>query len=197
MKSIFKLYGEEYRNILELMYPAKNSTGFPERNLSVNFARAYEKIVQSYRQRCCAWYEFQFGDKNNLHVDAIIYNPDAGELLIIESKRFSNPPKKIDEVKEDIIRIPQLIKELKQENRINMSIINKSYGVILADVWDETSTKKEILDSYKVGMKDYDSNESFAQKYLDNPIDNKIVYDVQDFKNLIDKYYLVSMVWEV
>ena len=168
MKSIFKFYGDEYRNILELMYPAKNSTGFPERNLSVNFSRAYEKMVQSQSQRCCAWYEFQFGDKNNLHVDAIILNPDAGELLIIESKRFSNPPKKIEEVKEDITRIPQLINELKQENRINMSIVNKSYGVILADVWDETCTKKDILDSYKVGMKDCNSIESFAKKYLGN-----------------------------
>ena len=158
MKSVFELYAEEYRNIFGMMYPAKNSTGFPERNLSVNFARAFEKMAKSNKQRCGAWYEFQFGEKNNLHVDAIILNPDAKEMLIIESKRFSNPVKKIEEVKEDITRIPKLYNELKQENRIDMPIIKKCYGVILADVWDETDVKKDILESYLAGMKDYNSN---------------------------------------
>lgn len=196
IKRIFKMYADEYRNIFELIYPAKNSTGFPEKNLSVNFARAYDKLAHSNNQRCCAWYEFQFGEKNNLHVDAILFNPDVKELIIIESKRFNNPSKKIEEVQEDIIRIPRLVNELKQENRIDMAIIRNCYGVILADVWNETDTKRDILNSYMIGMEDYNSSESFAKKFLDNPISKKIIYDVQSFKK-IDTYYLLSMVWEI
>ena len=54
-----------------------------------------------------------------------------------------------------IDRIPDLIKELISEKnaRIKTSI-KKCYGVILADVWNETQPKKNILDSYIAGMKD-------------------------------------------
>jgi hypothetical protein len=38
---IFDTYQKRYESILAILYPAKNNTGFTERNLSVNFANAY------------------------------------------------------------------------------------------------------------------------------------------------------------
>ena len=67
-KTVFSEFRQNYIDILNVLYPSKNSTGFTERNLSVNFAKAYEQIVPTAH----TWYEFQFGTKNNLHFDAII-----------------------------------------------------------------------------------------------------------------------------
>ena len=59
LESIFNLYKSRYLRIFEKIYPARNSTGFPERNLSVNFTKAYE----TYYLNCyvISWFELQFG----------------------------------------------------------------------------------------------------------------------------------------
>lgn len=74
------------------------------------------------------------------HTDAVLINESLGELYLIESKRYSNPNKKIEEVKEDISRIYDLVAELRQENqdgnpRVPLKDISAIYGVILADAW--------------------------------------------------------------
>lgn len=88
---VFEKYRYNYQRIFSVLYPSKNSTGFTERNLSANFANAYEQISPS----AITWFEFQFGEKNNLHYDAVIIDPENKKLLLIESKRFSNLRKKI------------------------------------------------------------------------------------------------------
>ena len=95
---VFENYRNNYQRILSLLYPSKNSTGFTERNLSVNFANAYERVNSS----AITWFEFQFGENNNLHYDAVIIDPKNKRLLLIESKRFSNPHQKIASVGADI-----------------------------------------------------------------------------------------------
>ena len=190
LDDVFGIYQNNYIKIFGLLYPSKNSTGFTERNLSVNFAKAYESMNPS----SATWYEFQFGDKNNLHYDAIIINPKGKEILIIESKRFSNVAKKTSEIKSDIDRINlSLSKYLHEFDRVEN---NKGYsiiGVILADVWDENSAKHSILESYK--------NKSFVEDYSMPPIHP--VYSVLDFKALgkyewVEKnYYLLSLAWKV
>ena len=62
-------FKHNYEKIFEHIYPAKNSSGFTERNLSVNFAEAYEKTAMQLNQNCITWYEFQFGEKNNQHYE--------------------------------------------------------------------------------------------------------------------------------
>jgi hypothetical protein len=74
-------YKENYCRIFECIYPSMGSTGFTERNLSVNFAMAYESVHKD----SITWYEFQFGKKNNLHYDAIIINPAEKEIVIVSS----------------------------------------------------------------------------------------------------------------
>lgn len=64
---VFENYRYNYQRIFSILYPSKNSTGFTERNLSVNFANAYERINPS----AITWFEFQFGENNNLHLSLI------------------------------------------------------------------------------------------------------------------------------
>lgn len=99
--AVFENYRYNYQRIFSLLYPSKNSTGFTERNLSVNFANAYERINPS----AITWFEFQFGENNNLHYDAVIIDTENKRLLLIESKRFSNPHTKIASIANDIDRI--------------------------------------------------------------------------------------------
>jgi len=42
IENVLKKFREHYLSIFEAIYPSKNSTGFTERNLSVNFAKSYE-----------------------------------------------------------------------------------------------------------------------------------------------------------
>ena len=91
-KNIFDEYKNYYECVFDVFYPSKNSTGFTERNLSVNFSKAYEKL----NPKAITWFEFQFGEKNNLHYDALIINRETKELFLIESKRFSKLNKKIN-----------------------------------------------------------------------------------------------------
>lgn len=200
LKNVFDTYGNIYKHILSRIYPAKNSTGFPERNLSVNFSKAYEYVAKSKEQDAYTWFEFQFGDSNNLHVDAVIINNTLHEMFVIESKRFSNPISKMKEIGEDIDRIYNFIKEIRKENiegiyRINLDLIEKSYGVILADVWSETSIKKEILQSYKEG----DFLYKFKEKIGKQQVPDDVQYFVQslcDNENT-EKYNLVSFCWNI
>ena len=58
-KELFDAYVAQYNNVLSRMgYPAKNSTGFTERNLSVNFSKVYEKK----NPEAVSWFEFQSGE---------------------------------------------------------------------------------------------------------------------------------------
>ena len=208
MKQIFFEYGKLYANLLEKIYPAKNSTGFAERNLSVNFAKAYERMAEGNNQEVYTWYEFQFGDKNNLHVDAVIINESSKELIIIESKRYNNPQEKIKEVGKDIYRIQELVDELKREHaegiyRIKLDQMVKCQGIILADVWTETDAKREILEAYKKGIENPRDSEAFLKKYERKlGIDGgelEVQYDVQSFKTIdaVKNYNLVSFWWNI
>lgn len=204
-EAVFKYYGNIYKTIFSYIYPAKNSTGFPERNLSVNFTKAYEMVARIANETAFSWFEFQFGEKNNFHVDAVIINETVGDMLIVESKRFSNPPKKIREVSKDIERIYELVSELKNENergilRIDVSKVNHCYGVILADVWTETQLKKDIFDSYLAGVQDQKSADSFLNKFCGDFIQDRkfsaLSYDVCNMKEN-QEYNLLSFLWQI
>ena len=185
---VFEKYKKNYDEILNVIYPAKNSTGFPERNLSVNFAKAYESIFDN----SVTWYELQFGINNNSHIDAVIIDTRNKRILFIESKRFSNPSKKVNEINEDIDRIICLKEELLNDSdeRINDIKSYHFYGVILADVWLETKTKNEIYNAFKDGT-------YINQKYPHIEL-HELYYDVREFDNdKICNYKLVSFSWEL
>lgn len=119
-QTIFQAYQAQYLHILQHIYPAKGKTGFPERNLTVNFSKAYEQTLAQHGREGVSWFELQFGPSSNTHIDAVFLDPGEGELVLAESKRFSGPTAKFHEVGEDIQRIHQLAEELKSQTRIDM-----------------------------------------------------------------------------
>ncbi len=214
-KSIFKSICDEYkRNYVEIfkhIYPSKNSTGFTERNLSVNFSKAYEKIITKENQDCISWFEFQFDETNNKHYDAIIINSTVKEILVIEAKRYNNLSRKINSVINDIARINKFLTEIlrKDDRRIPSIESYKIYGVILADIWiGNTSSVKQK----NIVKKQYIDN-SFIKdnKYINNDSKRslsglKFIYNVEDFTDCIESiksesicndYSLLSILWEL
>lgn len=199
IQEILSIYKGNFVRIFNSLYPAKNSTGFTERNLSVNFAKAYE----SRNPDAITWYEFQFGEKNNLHYDAIIINPARKELLLIESKRFSNLFKKVHEVKDDIDRINQSVCAYIPDfsSRIDDFSDYTVYGVILADVWTETKNKTKVRDAFADG--------TFLETYLPDLYlersscfaDGKYFVtsfsEITKYESIKNNYHLLTMIWLV
>ena len=212
-------YKRNYAIIFKHIYPAKNATGFTERNLSVNFSKAYETAIAESNQTCITWYEFQFGNTNNRHYDAIIINLTAKEILVIEAKRFNDLPRKLYSVVNDICRINSFYAEISNENSCRIANINsyKIYGVVLADIWIGNTSNA----AHKLIIRNQYANNTFIKenKYIKNYI-NKYVcekdkfylnhidaaYNAQGFGdcvNLISNpviynyYFLLSMFWEL
>lgn len=196
-------YKENYRRIFESIYPSKNGTGFTERNLSVNFAKAYESVYGN----AITWYEFQFGEKNNLHYDAIIINPENKEIVVIESKRFSQVYQKVRDISGDIDRIRKFKTEYFKEfiDRIPDVHEYSVKGAILADVWTETSLKIDIKESfckstfgqhYLSGIFADDSWFVNGQYFCENFADINVPA-IRKSNTIPTNYYLLGMIWNV
>ncbi len=71
-REVLKAYQHNYEKILNIFYPSKKSTGFTERNLTVNFSKAYEAVAGSVGDVCCSWFELPVNENGKDHVDAII-----------------------------------------------------------------------------------------------------------------------------
>lgn len=178
INEVCKKYKENYTNIFKYLYPAKNSTGFTEKNQSVNFAKALEQYYGEKGNECLSWYEFQFGDKNNLHFDAIMINITRKEIFIIEAKRYSNVEKKIIEVGKDILRLINLnwVKD-DNNNRINLDGFS-FFGVILSDVWQKKGKKEKIISQWdKIGsdFRFYSNHNSEKEMNLDSKKNEALV----------------------
>ena len=184
LEIVFKKYKKEYDSILESFYPSLGSTGFQERNLTINFSKAYEKTYS--KNKVISWFELQFGEDNKNHLDAIIIDLSENRIFLIESKRYSNPSSKIESVNRDIKRIMECSNYIcsrkeRFENFNNFEI----YGVILADVWLENNKKKEIYNLYKykkmfIGKCDTSFEEYYALK-----------------TKKYEKYALLSYIWKI
>ena len=140
-------------------------------------------------------FEFQFGEINNLHYDALIINPKLKVILLIESKRFSNPSKKLKEIDSDIVRICESTNQFRSDfDRIDDFDDYKVVGVVLADVWTESKQKSNILESFR--------NQTFLTEFI-MPSVSSPVYYVIDFNStkkyevIRDTYHLTSVVWNI
>ena len=181
MKHVFAEMQREYINIFRLMYPSKNGTGFTERNLSVNFAEAYKKTHPDTH----VWFEFQFGEKNNLHYDAVIVNPTDREILLVESKRIKSK-KMLGEIREDVLRIEGVKDVYAEEFRYRLRDFQKYriIGIILADVWTQGAMKSDVKEAFlqKTFVKNYYSDLDLESKGLQ--------YSIQSFENQISDHWL-------
>ena len=148
LDKVFEEYEAIYNHILSSFYPSLGNTGFQERNLTVNFSKAYEKTFA--HDDVFSWFELQFGENKNNHLDCLIVNRSQKELFLIEAKRFSNTIGKKNSVLEDVERINGIAKA-KTDDRFQEFKDFKVFGVILADVWQENQKKKDLYESFKQG----------------------------------------------
>lgn len=197
---VFEKYKENYKKIFDYLYPSKGSTGFTERNLSVNFTKAYEAV----NTQAITWYEFSF--EKGKHLDAVIIDPNSQKIIIVESKRFSNPEIKVKEVDDDIDRILGFSNNLESEfkNRINNIDKYSILGVILADVWTENEQKTSIQASFESDnyLSNYLCNYT---KVIINPIyfclnfkDTVFLNEIEKkHKAIKDTYNLVGLIWTI
>lgn len=186
LDKVFKNYKAIYQNILSSFYPSVGNTGFQERNLTVNFSKAYEKTFS--HDDVFSWFELQFGENNNNHFDCLIVNRSQKELFLIEAKRFSNTTGKKDSVLEDVERINSFVKA-KMDDRFDGFKDYRVYGLILADVWQENQKKKGLYESFKQG--DFFKDEPLLEDYSPE-------YYVQSLTipNCAE-YDLLSCLWEI
>ena len=184
-KEIFVYYQNIYRNILKEFYPSLGSTGFQERNLTVNFSKAYEQACRP--EDVLSWFELQFGEKRNNHFDCVIINKARKEILIVESKRFTSSSKK-DSVLKDVQRIQNFVDNGLDERFISFNDYHV-IGVILADVWKENNKKIDICEQFE--------SEMFFNGL---PVsDSWHMYDTRtiEVKGCKAKYALLSFLWEI
>lgn len=147
---VFANFKKEYDHILASFYPSLGHTGFQERNLTTNFVKAYEKTFNE--DDVIVWFELQFGDDRDNHFDCLIINKTKHQIILIESKRFVSAESKKSSVGKDIKRINDYIKnDYKTDTRFADYRNYDVYGLILADVWKENSSKIEIFESFKNG----------------------------------------------
>ncbi len=150
IEQVFSNFKKEYDHILCSFYPSLGSTGFQERNLTTNFAKAYEKTFKE--DDIVVWFELQFGEQKNNHFDCLIINKNKQHIYLIESKRFVSSDTKKNSVEKDIMRINDYVRfGFKKDERFKDYKDYEVYGLILADVWEESPSKIQIFNNFKNG----------------------------------------------
>lgn len=141
----------KYSQILNNYYPAHNSTGFTERNLTNNFATGLEHALG---QDAFAWYEAPLDPEARLHLDAIVFDPSTKSCFLIEAKRFTNPRRKIADTIHDVQRMSHQAHHVTLELGLSKLKIEHRYAVVLADVWTENESKLEVFSSWPQCLQD-------------------------------------------
>jgi hypothetical protein len=150
-KTAFENMAIEYTQLLDRFYPAKDSSGFTERNLTYRFCKTFEAaLVQSNVGACFSWMEFPLTKQKKEngkrvsapHLDSVIFvfHDDQISVVYIEAKRITenNYDQKYDSIISDIRRMKS------ESNRASVleqvyhkaSLSQKNeYICFAADVW--------------------------------------------------------------
>ena len=217
-KNICSQYKNNYDKILKIIYPAKKYMGFTERNLTVNFSKAYDKVYSN--DEIATWFEFTFGNdskKDDLHLDCIIINKTQKNIFLIEAKRFRNI-RKLRSTGWDIRRLFEVYDNREAEFNKRLIDINdySFYGIILADIWvkPKQRDKKVIMDEFenkKLFSKSasffsdiyekYASDSFTAQQACDRLNNGMPLYNLQqvDTNDMFSNYKLnlLTLCWQI
>lgn len=219
LNDVIKTYVGRYDHILGRMYPSKNSTGFPEVNLSVNYSRAYDTVLSSRNeQESVSWFEFQLsnrrGAKNNdNHLDCIIIDDSNKRIFFIEAKRFRGKYQ-VTGIGKDVKRIYWSYDNRKEEfdKRIENYEGYDFYAMVLADVWIEKGSKDirfKIRKSFEE-KRFFAVDTPFKDPFIDGELDEKLLErinksDIIYRNDLIEKtnvdnsetLYLLTATWKL
>jgi hypothetical protein len=151
---VFDLMIEKYQIILKNYYPAFDSNGFTERNLTFNFCNSYldisKKVNEDIFNDVIVWQEVPLfntqSNNHNNHIDSVIIDKKSKIIIFIEAKRIRNS-NTYKLLKEDIFRIS------KNQKIPNIDIFKdyKKYAIFLTDIWI-SKLKKDIRNKKKQEM---------------------------------------------
>jgi len=204
--AVFEEYHSIYDRIFKRIYPAKGNNGFNEENQTVNFSKAFEKICGD---NSFSWFELNI--KNRGRIDAVLFNIDAREIFIVESKQFWGD-KELRDSFSDIERIL----DYGEIEILKSNFCYKDYsffGIVLADVW-LNKDRDRIVENWKEGF--WTGTDDFSKLSENWEIDtiNEIVGKLKNqkwysgnFKKSLDiveakysiknKYNLLMTCWEL
>lgn len=136
---------KKYHQILNSYYPSHNGTGFTERNLTNNFVNSLELSLSG---SSFSWFEAPLSASEKKHLDAVVFHADSRTSFSIEAKRISNPSQKINSIKKDLVRMKDSAHHDALEKGLQNMKIETRYAIVLADVWLESKSKKEIYENW-------------------------------------------------
>lgn len=172
-ENVFNRMVERYQIILENYYPAFQSNGFTERNLTFNFCNSYFELSSNFNDDVLIWQEVPIKNLNsnklNNHIDSLIIDINKKILIFIEAKRIRNI-KTYNLLKEDISRV------LKNQNIPPFEDISlfEKYGLFLTDIWT-SKAKKDKRKDIKIQM-EQDFNRDCTLVYNPDNIDYEDYY---------------------
>lgn len=135
IKSVIVQAAKNFANSLRYFYPAHQNNGFNERNLSYQFAKAFEE-----RPEACAFMEVPFQNQAagrfDNHIDCLVF--DAHITIFIECKRLYSR-EKAESLSEDLRR-------MSAENTLPLldklcrgrAPSKKRYRMVLVENWQES-----------------------------------------------------------
>lgn len=196
MDKCFEAYHNRYKIMLEKYYPAHGSTGFTERNQSTNFAEAIKTIYPS----SFTWYEAPIGERSREHIDAVVFLPEINSIVLIESKRFSNPDQKLYSMLKDILRLcdKQTAESICKGLEGNYKKCGENiFGVILADVWQETKKKRLIYESWGEQFFEFHDFYEDSRAAIKETKNNEWFKDGFDYHPYCKEYKLLALAFRI
>lgn len=187
--SILKRIRSRYSRMLDTYYPAFDTTGFTERNLTFNFC--HEALCLN--ENLIVWQEAPFANKKE-HLDSIIFDDDNKALYIIEAKRLGAKDA-FGSIDHDMERLEGLLSSWKRIRGVDddNEIVTKRNGyakhlVILVDLWAEhDSTEDSVAASSKfINFKSITAKRGFDKIIGPYKVDGKTLDN--------QKYYLLCAV---
>lgn len=175
-----------YENVFEQYYPAHNSTGFTERNLTCNFAEALAKDLGN---DSFVWYEAPLPitpEGKYPHVDAVVFSKKLNSIFLIEAKRFGDKPSgKIKSIKKDLVRLLELDNDdIVKKKSTNREHLLKEWG------WKEKDKTNQPMSEYVICLADYwGENTAKVEKLLENlRVELEIAHNCNGKVNKIGKF---------
>ena len=166
---------DNFRRSLEFFWPAYESNGFAERNITFQFAHAFAN-----RPCACVFMEVPYFNKkskvHDLHIDCYVFDQQIG--IFIESKRLYS-----------IEKAESIIKDINKMNQENISYIinnlhegnipNTVYTLILAESWNQGISKWWVEGEngkIKWNEKDFPENMIYSACEVGNETDSSLTW---------------------
>ena len=168
IETILKRMQARYSRMLDTYYPAFETTGFTERNLTFNFCQE----ALCLNENMIVWQEVPLSDKEQ-HLDSIIFDDVSKSIYIIEAKRLGAEGA-IHSIENDMDRLQKLSTEWKKIRGIDDCYVPerknyKKYFVILVDLWAPHGSTEESVKSHKKYVSFTEKAKEFAYNQIVGP----------------------------